>query len=165
MLTPGITAADLRAALGLQLYMGIFDDDRAGVVTVVDKSPGVAEVLEGANALVISRLPAVYYTIPDGADTAGVSSLLKTAIRLYAKYFAYSRDEEFAKHTGRTKDAVNCWNIAESIMDKVQAGILRIAPKDNPPEPKPRNVGGLVMASGQFVMATSPDGTINSGDF
>ena len=162
MLAPLIDADSLRNTVTPEVYMAVFDDTRSGDPDIVDQSGGVQEILDDASVLVISRLPAIYYTIPDGSDQA-IPVLLRTAIRLYLRYFTFIRRPEYTRVTGR--DETKMLDMANSVMDQVQAGILRIVPKDSPPEPKPRNVGGLMMSMSQRVMLPNADGSSNSGDF
>jgi hypothetical protein len=162
MLVPLIDAETLRNTVSSEVYLAVFDDQRTGDVSQVDQSGPVMEVIDDANVLVISRLPPIYKTIPDGTDPT-ISVLLKTAIRMYLRYFTFSRRPEYTRVTGR--DETTLLKKADSIMDEVQAGILRIAPADSPPEATPRNVGGLILSSSQLVMLPNTDGSFNSGDF
>lgn len=162
MLVPLIDAETLRNTVSPEVYMAVFDDQREGDVAKVDQSGPVQEIIDDANVLVVSALPAIYVTIPDGTDPT-IPVLLKTAIRLYLRYFTFIRRPEYTRVTGR--DESNLLKKADDLIAKIQAALLRIAPNDSPPEPKPRNVGGLAMYMGQRVMLPNADGSPTSGDF
>jgi len=162
MLVPLVDADTLKNAISPEVYMAVFDDLNTGDAGEVDQSGQVQEVIDDANVLVVSALPAIYEKIPDGTD-ASIPVLLKTCIRLYLRYFTWIRRPEYTRVTGR--DESKLLELADSLMAKIQAGILRIAPKDSPPEPKPRNVGGFMMSMSQRVMLPNADGSRNSGDF
>lgn len=162
MLVPLIDAETLRNTVNPEVYMAVFDDLRTGDPSKVDQSGPVLEVLDDANAMVISALPAIYSTIPDGTDPQ-IPVLLKTAIRLYLRYFTWLRREEYTRVTGR--DEQKLLDMADSVINRIRAGLLQIAPKDSPPEPSPENIGGRVRNTRQRVMLDSPDGHRNSGDF
>jgi hypothetical protein len=162
MITPLIDAAALRSAVAPEVYMNVFDDLDCKDPDQVDQSPVVQDVLDDANAWVISGLPAIYGTIPDGTDGT-ISVLLKSAIHMYLRYFTFIRRPEFTRALGR--DWEGMLKTGDTIMDRIRAGLLQIAPKDAPPEPSPRNLGGMSVDGGQRVFCDSPDGTRNSGDF
>jgi hypothetical protein len=164
MIVPILMAEELRSSLSDQVFMAIFDDDETGDVGITEQSSAVNDVLQDANVWVISRLPAIYVTIPDGSD-AGYSDLLKSAVRLYAKYLAFGRRPEYTRSIGRTRSQQDAKSTADNLMNQIQAGILRIAPRDNPPEMSPRNVGGFVLSTTQRAMLPNVDGASNSGDF
>jgi hypothetical protein len=155
---------DLAADIAPDAYKAIYDDDRTGDISLVHRTLGVLNTIESAHAWVVSALPVIYQTIPDGSDRE-ISTLLKSAERQYACYLAFCRKPKYTRDNGRTKDRDRYLDLANDIMAKIQANILRIVPQDNPPEAKPYNAGGLVTYSGQRVMLPDQDGTTNSGDF
>lgn len=162
MLTPLIEPETLRNTVSPEVYMAVFDDMNTGDPGLVDQSAAVQEVIDDANVMVVSRLPAIYTQIPDGTNT-NIPVLLKAAIRMYLRYFTFIRRPEYTRVTGREETGM--LEAADAIMSKVQAGIMQIAPKDSPPEPQPENVGGFVYDGRQRVFLDSPTGARNSGDF
>lgn len=164
MLVPFIEPEDLMADISTEPYKAIYDDNRTGDVEQVHQTAGVLNTIKYAHSWVVSALPAIYVTIPDGSDDE-TSDLLKSAESQYAQYLAWCRKPKYTRDNGRTKDRDRCLELANTIMAKIQANILRIAPKDAQPEVKPRNAGGLIVSSAQRVMLPGADGTTNSGDF
>lgn len=162
MLTPLIDAETLRNTVSPEVYVAVFDDTNCGDLAVIDVSGPVTEVIDDANMLVLASLPANYATIPDGADTS-IPVLLKTAVRLYLRYFTFIRRPEYTRVTGR--DESGLLEYADKIMGRIRAGILQIPPKDNPQHIAPGNLGGIVYESGPRTMVDSADGTFNGGDF
>lgn len=161
--TPLITAADLRNALGPQLYLAVFDDENVGDTDIVDTSGQVKLVLRRAHMRTVSWLPAIYAgKLPDGTD-AEISDLLIDAELLYAQGLAIERHPEYVKQYGETGRLKSWREQADSIMKDVLEATRRIA--DVPPEPKPANVGGIVVNNGPRVVVDNPDGSSNSGDF
>lgn len=162
MLTPLIEPETLRNTVSPEVYMAVFDDMNTGDPGLVDQSAAVQEVIDDASVMVVSRLPAIYGQVPDGVDTS-IPILLKTAIRMYLRYFTFIRRPEYTRVTGREETGM--LEAADSIMAKIQSGIMQIPPRDNPPQASPGNIGGIVYESGPRLMTESLDGTSNSGDF
>ena len=158
--TPLITPGELRTALGANTYDAIFDDSNQG--SVPDTSAAVQQVLSRAHARVVSRLGVMYRQIPDGTDNE-ISQLLKDAELGYAEALAYERHPEYVRQYGEADKVLAKMKRADSTMQLLQEAVLRIV--DVPPEPKPRNVGGIVVDDQQRVFLTGSDGTRNSGDF
>lgn len=162
VLLPYITADDLRDALSPPTFLAIFDDDTSG--QVADDRPAVVQVIRRAHSRVVSRLPDLYKTIPNVDPQVGpVPDLLFDAELAYAVALSLQRHPEYARTFGEDTRVKQAFSQAEQIMTELQEAILRIA--DMPPEPAPRNVGGIILNSGPRVMIDNPDGTPNSGDF
>ena len=162
--TPFIQPEDLMADIAPEAYKAIYDDNRTGDVEQIHQTLGVQNTLKYAHSWVVSALPVVYVTIPDGLDK-GIPDLLKSAESQYAQYLAWNRKPKYTRDNGRTRDRDRALELANAIMAKIQADLLQITPKDNPPEPQPRNVGGTSFNGNQRVFLDSPDGHHNSGDF
>jgi hypothetical protein len=150
-LTALITAADLRQALGRGTYMALFDDtdegNPTGVVAEVDASPDVLLVLQRAHVMVVSRLPAIYTRIPDGAD-ANISMLLKHAELLYAEAFSYDRHPEYVSRYGLEPVRDGKYKAGNDTMDMIQEAILRIIPADAPPDGEDADIAAPIVVSG-----------------
>jgi len=157
-LTPYVTASMLRAALSPPTYFALLDDDQTGDADTVDASEAVLLILKRGHARTISRLPPIYVTLPSAAVPADVPALLQDAELCYCEGIAYNRHAEYVRAYGIPKFAEG-----DEIMDRIQSSILRIA--DNPPEPEPRNVGGIVTDDHQRMFLGSQNGIMNSGDF
>jgi len=160
--TPLITAAQLRASLTPEVYLAIFDDDRTGDIDSVDVSDGVLEVLNDAHALTISSLGPLYARLPTSSD-AKVSILLKAAEKQWARAFAFERRPEFEHEYGYGGEKSKAESRAKRILDEIRADLMQIV--DAPPEPQPRNVGGIIRRRVQRVFLDGPNGERNSGDF
>lgn len=158
VLRPYITAGDLRVALSVPTYLALLDDAQSGVVATVDASAEVALVMSRAHAMVASRLPAIYFTIPDTAVSSEVPMLLKHAELYYACALSYDRHPEYQRTYGSPRYASE----ANLIMDQVQSSILRIA--DNPPDPTPTNVGGATVSGAPRVFFDA-SGNYTGGDY
>lgn len=169
-LTPLITAADLRNALGLNTYMALYDEDTdgsgqpTGDIATVDALASVALTLKRAHMRVISRLPAIYNKIPDGTDSQ-VSELLRDAEIEFAIGMSYDRHPEYVQRFGMDTKRKGAYQTAMETMDLIQDAVLRIVPNDAPPEAAPRNVGGVVVDSGNRVFLPNPDGSGGTGDW
>jgi len=162
-LTPLIKASDLRTAINPTTYLAIFDDDNSGDMPLVDASAQVALVIKRAHTRVVSRLGVLYGKIPDGTDAA-YPDLLVDAELNYAMGMAFDRHPEYTRTFGESDRRKACWDQAEATMELLQEAVLRIV--DNPPEPVPHNVGGIVTDGGQRVfLGTNNGGGFNSGDF
>jgi len=162
-LTPLIKAKDLRTALNPTTYLAIFDDDNTGDIDAVDASDQVTLCIRRAHTRVVSRLGVLYEKIPDGTDSS-YPELLVDAELNYAQGIAFDRHPEYVKTFGESDRRKACFEQAEATMDMLQEAILRIV--DVPPEPKPRNVGGVVVDDGQRVfLGRNGCGGFNSGDF
>jgi hypothetical protein len=161
-LTPFITAALLRTALSPSTYIAIFDDDNGGDIAVVDASSQVALCIKRAHVRVVSRLGMLYNKIPDGTDSE-ISDLLVDAELNYAVGISFDRHPEYVRTFGESDRRKAAFDQADGTMEMIQAAILAIV--DAPPEPTPRNVGGVITDGGQRVFLDSNDGCRNSGDF
>ena len=161
--TPLITAQDLVDALSLPTYMAIFDDANTGNQTTVNASTQVATCLARAHATTTSFLPAIYATPP--TTTPAVSQLLRDAELQFAVVYAYRRHPEYVKTYGAEAGG-SLWKEALETMERIQAGAQRVPSDDNPPEPKPENIGGSTAYDGPRIAITSIDGvTPNTGDW
>jgi hypothetical protein len=159
--TPLITADDLVARLNPTTYMAIFDDTNTNDRTVVDASAAVTTVLACAHAKTVSWLGDSYIKIPDGTDST-IPELLRAAELDYAMALSFERHPEYVRGYGEQRRADHEAR-ADKTMQRIQEATLRIL--DAPPEPKPRNVGGIVTDSGQRVFSDSANGQTNNGDF
>jgi hypothetical protein len=161
---PFIEPDDLMADIAPEAYRAIYDDDKTGDFAIIHQSKGVQNTLRYAHIWVVSALPVIYSTIPDGEDK-NISVLLQSAESQYAQYLAWNRKPKYTRDNGRTRDRDRALDLANAIMSKIQADLLRIVPQDNPPEPKPSNSGGLITTFGKPQMMPSANGMSNSGDF
>lgn len=162
-LTPLITAKDLRTALNPTTYSAIFDDDNSGDMNSVDASDQVKLCIRRAHTRVVSRLGVMYTKIPDGTDSS-YPDLLVDAELNYAMGIAFDRHPEYVRTFGESDRRKACWDQAEATMELLQEAVLRLV--DTPPEPVPRNVGGVVVDDGQHMfIGRSCGGGFNSGDF
>jgi hypothetical protein len=159
-LNPLICAEDLRDMLSPTTFMQIFDDANTGVELTVMRSNIVTLVLNQAHAKCMSWLLTIYNRLPDGDDNE-IPELLKGVELEYAVAFAWARHREYARAS--QVDVDKLFRRADETMERLQSATQRIP--DNPPEAKPRNVGGTVISSGARVMCDNADGTVNSGDF
>lgn len=150
---------ELIALLGRPTAIAIFDDDGDGEP---DEAP-MKLVIDRSNVRVAARMPMIYTTAPSEIPSA-VSVLLKDAALDYAAALAFQRHPEYVKTNGE-KRAQALYDRAEKTMDLVQQSTLRIPTNDNPPEPKPENIGGFVADDGPRLINNSLDGTTNAGDF
>jgi hypothetical protein len=162
MLVPLVDAETLRNTVTPEVYMAVFDDRRTKDPSSVDQSGPVQEVIDDANALVISSLAPICARVPDGTDPA-IPVLLKTVSRLYLRYFTFIRRPEYTRVTG--KDEASLLKHAKEIVDEIRSGLMAVAPNDGTPKVSVGNVGGIVYESGPRLMTDSLDGTSNSGDF
>jgi hypothetical protein len=160
--TPLITAAQLRASLTEEVYMAIFDDARTGDVTTVDVSDGVTEVLNDAHAFVISSLGPIYTILPLSTD-ASIDTLLIAAEKQWARMLSFERRPEFEHNYGYGGEKDRAESRAKWLLAQIQSAAMRLVTA--PPEPKPTNVGGAILSTGQRVMLPNADGSSNSGDF
>jgi len=158
--TPYVTAEMLRAALSPATYYALLDDDQVGIPEEVDASAAVALVLKRGHARVLARLPTIFVSLPDAAIPADVPALLQDAELLYCECLSYERHPEYVRQYGGPKGKLR---EADEIMERIQAAILQIA--DNPPQPSPANVGGIVTDSGQRTFLGYKGGVLASGDF
>lgn len=164
---PLITAAQLRTKLGYNTYMALYDEDDSGQpsgnVQQVDASAAVALTLRLAHVRVVSRLATIYPNkVPDGTDTA-IDDLLVDAELNYAVGMSYDRHPEYVNRFGWDPVRKGAYQVADDIMSAVQDAVMRLV--QAPPEPKPANVGGVVVDGGQRVFLAGIDGTHNSGDW
>lgn len=155
-----ITVAELRAALNPSTFQAIFDEEGNG--TVLDDNPAVQQVLERSYARVMAWLGRPYETLPQPLP-ASVPLLLKDAQLDYAQSFSYERHPEYVRSMGETSRNVTHYLRAEATMQKVSISVLQLS--ENKPEPKPRNVGGIVTTFGRNIISPGADGTNNGGDF
>ena len=161
---PRVTAELLRAALSPATYLALFDDEQCGVVSEVDISLPVTLTLRRAHTRVQSRLATICGTRPlPGETAAGGSDLLLDAELNYAIGMAFDRHPEYVRAYGEGARQKGAWSMAESIMEDLQAAVLRVV--DATPEAAPSNVGGILFSSARRVMLPGSDGSANSGDF
>lgn len=152
-----ITASDLAAALGAQVYMQIFDDASTGDIPTVDASAQVELVIERAHSEVLSYVPAIYESLPTSIPT-----LLKSAELDYAVALSLERHPEYVRAYGEEAREKR-WMRAEKKMGRIVQSIQQIT--DGAPAGRPGNVGGVIRDTAPRVMVDGPDGTHNGGDF
>jgi hypothetical protein len=167
MAKPLITAATLRAKLGFNTYMALYDEDDSGSptgdVAQVDASEAVALTLRLAHVRVVSRLATIYPNkTPDGTDPL-IDDLLVDAELNYAVGISYDRHPEYVNRFGWDPVRKGAYQMADDIMASIQDAVMRLV--QAPPEPKPANVGGVVVDGGQRVFLVGIDGTPNTGDW
>jgi len=164
--SPYATVQDLVDALGEPAYLAIFDEggtlpDRAAV----DGSSGVALCLRRAHAQVSGRLPGIYSQLPaEQPDDTHVSDLLRDAELAFAVVFAYRRHPEWVRTYGAGPNGP-LWQEALDNVERLQTGVLRVPQNDNPPEPAPENIGGIVYDQGPRMLTDRNTGESTSGDF
>ncbi len=144
--TPYVSAQDLVDALSEATYMAIFDDKSTGDRATVDASRAVSQVRNRAHAQTISWLPGIYRTLP-AEPTVPPSTpapfLLVDAELQIATILSYRRHPEYVRtYCAEPGGKMHAEWVEQ--MKRIRTAEIEIAPNDNPPEPKPRNVGGFV---------------------
>lgn len=157
-----ITEEDLRNAVGPNTYRQIFDDDRQGKAN----PDAVAVVLRRAHGEVMSYLSTNYTNTPtEGAAQA--ADLYWAAELDYACALAYERHPEYVRNFGK-EERDKRWKRAQDRMERITAGIQRV-PKAQAEaqnlEPRPKNVGALIVTSGPRTTIDENDPAGGSGDF
>jgi len=155
-----LIAQDLVDAISEPTYMSIFDDTNSGVRNTVDASSGVVSLMRRAHARAVALLPRIYAKfppenpagIPTGNDNIPI--LLKDLEVQILVAYACERHPELMKTYGIAPTGVEKWR--EFAKDIAQADLI-IAPTDNPPEPKPANVGGVVDSGQSGQNFTNPN--------
>jgi hypothetical protein len=162
---PYATVQDLVDAISVDTFMAIFDDARIGDLAAVMESTAVTLNLRRAHAQVASRMPALYSAIPaEQPDDAHVSDLLRDAELAFAVVYAYRRHPEYVRTFGAGPNGP-LWEEALDTVTRIQTTVARIAANDNPPQPLPANVGGLVLSSGPRMTTEDDNGNSLLGDF
>lgn len=159
-----VSPSDLKAAVGPQVYVQIFDDDGDGNVS--DNDAGVQLVLERAHAEVLSYLPRLYgIAVVDDPTRLpqGIPTLLKSAELDFAVALSFERHPEYVRSYGEEGRSLR-WKRAEAKMQRI--GDAKQIPTDNVPPPQPVTGGGVITdPNPRRTIVTSADGTDNAGDF
>lgn len=151
---PYVTADDLRATIGPQAYLAIFDDTNVGTVDAA----AVALVLSRASGRVDGYLAKNYSAavVPFLAD---VPIQAKEAALEFATGMAYLRRPEYASRYGE-KGKVQEFERAEQLCKDLAENLQRLAAAPSA-APHPANVQGGVYTG---PSDTSPDG-VGTGIF
>lgn len=160
-MNPFNSQTDLQNALNKTTFVEMFDDDNNGFVET--GNPAVTLVLQRAHAEVMSYMARIYGVMPV-EPPGNAPMLLKSAELDYAVALSYERHPEYVRTFGEEKRAER-WARGEKKMAQISLALQVIAPTDNPPEPQPRNVGGIVTNSGPRMTVDGIDGISRSGDF
>lgn len=146
--SPYSTIQDLVDALSEPTYIALFDDATLGDRASIDGSSAVALVRKRAHAQVASRIAGVYEVVPAEQPLDDqVSDLLRDAELAFAVVYAYRRHPEYVRTYGAGPNG-DLWEEALDSVERIKSAVNRIPKNDNPPAPKPSNVGGLVVSSG-----------------
>jgi hypothetical protein len=164
--------AYLRARLGLETYIALFDDDgtfdrSTGAPTAL-MTAGVDAVIADATASANAWLPDTYdkTTLPFTTAPNQLPELMKRMTWLYAKAGAWERNPDYLAALKLRPDTDGLIAQADKMGQRIQSAILRMY---DAPQPKPGNVGGIITAGGPNFMIANPSdapGTnSNGGDF
>lgn len=153
-----VTREDLEDSLSPATVLSLFDDEGTGVVS--DRA--ILGVLARASRTVDSYLARVYVG-PFPVTQTPVPEQIKNAATEFAIAFSFERHPEYVHTFGEQYRAGSRYKRATEMMDRLCQGQQEIP--DWTLQPKPRNVGGIVYATGPRTIIDSPDGTYNGGDF
>lgn len=153
---------DLVNALGEQTIMDTCDDFRWKDPPRVLAGDILKLVVKRANAIVLSYLPTTYgdtapKQTPDYPDDE-LSDLLRDCGLRFATCLLYQRRPAWMKQNGYLESHGPGGNVergAHTQMKQIQASIQRVHATDNPPETKPRNVGGVFHDDGPKITIAS----------
>lgn len=146
-----ITQGDLEALITPEAVLAIFNDQNTGAVN----TSALTKLLNLASAQVDSYI-ARNYRGP--FPIKPVPQTIKHATLLWARAFAYERHREYARvyQDGPRKEAhMACERLATANW---------LLP-DHSAQPKPANVGGIVVDDTRRLMIPGPNGEDNQGDF
>lgn len=161
---PYVTDDELRAALGLETYINLFDDkgqyNRETEVMPDAMQAAVDLVILRADARVNAWMPPNYKgTLPFPAP---IPELVREMALMYAEALAWKRNPDYLNSMKMTPAVAELLKAADQLGLQVQQATLRLYDAE---VPTPANVGGVVYNSGPHVIIDSPDGTSNRGDF
>jgi hypothetical protein len=152
-----VTEAELELAIGKPVLLAYLDDTNAGTIPTATVDAFIAR----ASALVEAWIAPVYKG-PFPITQSPVPSMVRELTIQYVEALIYERRTELARNDA-TDEAKGRWARADAMGARLQSAVLRIP--DYTAQPKPGNVGGVVIDDGRRVMAPNPDGTRNGGDF
>lgn len=153
-----VTKDDLEGALSPPTVTALFDDDGAGV----PNETAVQTVLNRASRRVDSYLARVYVG-PFPVTQTPVPETIKEAALEFAIAFSFERHPEYVHTYGETYRGASRYKRACEIMDRICQGQQEIP--DWNLQPKPRNVGGIIISTGPRTIIDGPNGENNGGDF
>lgn len=142
------TVQDLVDTLSVATFMALFDDEPLGDLAAVMGAPAVSLCMRRAHSQVASRLTGIYGIAPaEQPNDAQVPDLLRDAELAFAVVYAYRRHPEYVRTYGAGPNG-DLWEEALDAVNRIKAAVNMIPKNDNPPETRPRNVGGLVVSAG-----------------
>lgn len=153
-----VTRQDLESMLSPATVMSLFDDEGNGVVSEI----AITAVLNRASRTVDSYLARVY-TGPFPVTQTPVPEQIKNAAIEFAIAFSFERHPEYVHTYGEQYRAGSRYKRGLEMMDRLCQGQQEIP--DWSLQPKPKNVGGIIYATGPRTIVDGPDGTYNGGDF
>lgn len=149
---------DLEGSLSPATVLSLYDDDGLGVVN----SQNILKVLNRASRRVDSYLARVYVG-PFPVTQTPVPEAIKEAALEFSIAFSFERHPEYVHTYGETYRGASRYKRALEIMDRICQGQQEIP--DWTLQPKPRNVGGVIVSSGPRTIIDGPNGENNGGDF
>lgn len=151
--------------LGEDMFLSVYDDNGSGSVETVKKSRQVATTIRKAHAFVKSWMPDLGALPATNTDPDNMSDLIRLAGLEVAKCYAYQRRPEAARTYGCfPKGAM--WEGAVAMLERIQAGIQRIAPDDKRPSTTEPNQGAPLAQDGpKAFVATDPRDNPSQGDW
>ena len=152
-----VTQAEVSYALGVSIVTAIYDDTNAGV----PDSASLDAVIARASGMVDSWIAPVYKG-PFPITQTPIPSMIRELAIQYVEAMTYDRRPDIIRGFG-SDDQQKRWPRADEMGQRLQAAILRIP--DYAAQPKPANVGAIIVDDGQRVMTTGPDGIYRGGDF
>lgn len=152
------TQEDLEGALSQSTVQALFDDDNNGSAD----SKAILAVLNRASRMVDSYLARVYVG-PFPVTQTPVPEVIKVVTLEYAIAYSFERHPEYVHTYGEHYRAKSRFDRAEAMAERLCNGMMEIP--DWILQPKPRNVGGIIISSGPRTIIDSFDGEENGGDF
>ena len=162
MTAPLFEDADLRARLGLETYIALFDRvnafDRGTGTATTEMTEGVNSVLRGATARTYAWLPINYKIVPPPDP---VPELLVELGLMYGEALAWKRNPDYLNAMKMGPSVENMLKLADQMGARIQSAILQMP--DN--AEVPANVGGIIVDDGMKFMITDKDGNNNGAGF
>jgi len=153
-----VTQAEVTYALGGPVVIALYDDSNAGVADSATLDAAIAR----ASALVDSWIAPVYAG-PFPIVQTPIPSMIRELTLQYVEAISFDRRPDIARGFG-SDDKQQRWPRADQMGLRLQAAVQRIP--DLTAQPKPSNVGGIVVDDGARVMTSGISGVgRNSGDF
>lgn len=152
-----VTQSEVSFALGVPIVTALYDDVNSGT----PDSPSLDAAIARASALVDSWIAPVYKG-PFPILQVPIPAMIRELALQYIEAISYDRRPDIVRGFG-SDDQQKRWPRADEMGKRLQAAVLRIP--DLVAQPKPTNVGGLIVDDGSRVMTTGSDGTRYGGDF